>query len=148
MMPQLKMIYQSIEMLLQAKHKYPNIKVRLGNFLDEPFEENKFDVVVSTYAFHHLTPDEKRNAVSIMMEYLKPGGKIVIADLMFLNEKEKAEEKKILFKSNKEDLWNIIENEYYTNIEKIKDYLENFGCKVKYKHIVNFTWLVEIIKRR
>lgn len=89
---------QSIEMLLQAKHKYPNIKVRLGNFLDKPFEENKFDVVVSTYAFHHLTPYEKQKAVSIMMRYLKPGGKIVIADLMFLSEVEKAEEKRCYLK--------------------------------------------------
>lgn len=54
----------------------------------------------------------------------------------------------MLLKSNKKDLWNIIKDEYYTNIKEIKDYSESLGCQVKYNHIVNFTWFVEIIKGR
>lgn len=44
------------------------------------------------------------------------------------------------------DLWNIVEDEYYTDIEKIKKYAEFLGCKVQYRHMVNFTWIVEIVK--
>ena len=44
-------IDQSLEMILQAKNKYKNLNLKLGNFLDEPFIKNSFDVVVTTYAF-------------------------------------------------------------------------------------------------
>ena len=52
-------IDQSREMLNIAKEKFPKLKLRLGDFLKIPFENNKFDVIVSTYAFHHLDEEEK-----------------------------------------------------------------------------------------
>lgn len=137
---------QSTEMLIQAKNKYPNIKLRIGNFLNTPFVENEFDILVTTYAFHHLNPVEKENSINLMLSYLKPGGRIIIADLMFLNESERIKQKEYFYKKDREDLWNIIEDEYYTNIEKVKKYAELLGCRVSYKHLVNFTWLLEIGK--
>ncbi|GEQ23469.1 MerR family transcriptional regulator [Clostridium butyricum] len=140
-------IDQSIEMLLQAMKKYPCMNLRLGNFLDEPFIENEFDIVTSTFAFHHLNLLEKQKAINLLLKYLKSGGMIIIADLMFLNNKEKMKQKETLLQSDRKDLWDIIEDEYYTDIEEIKRYSEQSGCKVKYKHIVNFTWLLQIVKK-
>ena len=137
---------QSIEMLLQAKVKYPDIKLRLGNFLDEPFSQNEFDAVVSSYAFHHLKKSEKEKAVSLMLEYLKPKGTIIIADLMFLNETERIKQKEYYVNIRRKDLWDIIPDEYYTDIEELKKYAEAIGCRVKFKHIVNFTWIIQIEK--
>lgn len=139
-------IDQSIEMLLIAKSKHENIELRLGNFLDEPFVENEFDIVVSTFAFHHLNSIEKGKATNILVRYLKPHGKIVIADLMFLNEEERLKQKEGFIENGKKNLWNIIEEEYYTNIQEIKKYAKMLGCKVKFEHVVNFTWILEIIK--
>lgn len=139
-------IDQSIEMLLQARKKYPNIKIRIGNFLDEPFIVNEFDTMVSTYAFHHLSPDEKEKSINLILRYLKTGGKMVIADLMFLNEVERQKQKEHFCNSGREDLWKIVEDEYYTDIQKTKSYAELLGCKVSYEHIVNFTWILEIEK--
>ncbi len=138
---------QSIEMLLKAKAKYPNINLRLGNFLDEPFIKNEFDVVTSTFAFHHLNFVEKQKALKLLLCYLKPGGIIIIADLMFLGHKERIKQKQYLLEKGRKDLWVIIEDEYYTDIEKIKDYAEQLGCKVKYEHIVNFTWILLLENR-
>lgn len=135
---------QSIEMLLIAKKKFPNANFRLGNFLDEPFVNNKFDMIISTFAFHHLNTFEKEKAVNLLLKYLKPNGRIVIADLMFLNEKDRIEKKEYFINKGREDLWNIVEDEYYTHIERIKKYSELLGCHVKYKHLVNFTWIIEI----
>lgn len=81
-----------------------------------------------------------------MLSFLKPGGRIVIADLMFLNEDEKARQRDYFVSQNKAHLWNIIEDEYYTNIECIKEYSEFLGCTISYKHLVNYTWLLEIMK--
>lgn len=138
---------QSIEMLLLARKKHPYMNLRLGNFLDEPFIENEFDIVTSTFAFHHLNLLEKQKAINLLLRYLKPGGRIVIADLMFLNNKERMKQKEILLQSNRKDLWDIIEDEYYTDIEEIKRYSEQLGCEVSYTHIVNFTWLLQIVKK-
>lgn len=139
-------IDQSIEMLLQAQIKYPGINVRLGNFLDEPFVKNEFDIIVSTYAFHHLNDNEKENSIGLLLKYLKPKGRIIIGDLMFLNESERMKQKNHFSEIGREDLWDIIEDEYYTDIEKVKKYAEFRGCKVYYEHLVNFTWLMEITK--
>ncbi|MDV3428858.1 MAG: methyltransferase domain-containing protein [Bacillota bacterium] len=135
---------QSIEMLLQAKIKYPDIKLRLGNFLDKPFALNEFDVLVSSYAFHHLKKEEKEIAVSLMLEYLKPGGTIIIADLMFLNQTERLKQKNYYISIGRKDLWDIIQDEYYTDIEELKKYAEAIGCQVNCSHIINFTWILEI----
>ena len=79
-------------MLAVAKEKYPKLHVRLGEFLKIPYESQTFDVIVSTYAFHHLNEEEKRVAIAEMMRVLKKDGRIILGDLMFQN---KAEEQKI-----------------------------------------------------
>lgn len=139
-------IDQSIEMLINAKKKYPNMNLRLGNFLDEPFIENEFDAVISTFAFHHLNSLEKKKAIDFMVRYLKPNGRIIISDLMFLNERERTSKKEHLLKAGKENLWDMIEDEYYTNIEELEKYAKKIGCKLEYRHIANFTWILEMSK--
>lgn len=136
---------QSIEMLLKAREKFKNINLSLGNFLDEPFKKQNFDIVISTYAFHHLQWEEKQRAINLLLKFLKPKGKIIIADLMFLNNKERLNKKEELLKAGRYDLWNIIEDEYYTNIEELESYIEKLGYKMKYSKLVNFSWMLEII---
>ena len=41
------------------------------------------DLVVSSYALHHLTNEDKVGLVQRARSWLKPGGRIVIADMMF-----------------------------------------------------------------
>lgn len=137
---------QSIEMLLKAKEKFPDLHLRLGNFLDRPFAEGEFDIITSTYAFHHLNDLEKEIAINYMLKYLKPNGKIIIGDLMFESYNERIKKRDSLIKTGRIDLWEEIEDEYYSDIQKLKKYVELLGCKIKYQHLVNLTWMVEIIK--
>ena len=41
------------------------------------------DLVVSSYALHHLTDEDKVHLVQRARSWLRPGGRIVIADMMF-----------------------------------------------------------------
>ncbi len=41
------------------------------------------DLIVSSYALHHLTDDRKRELVAQAARWLRPGGRLVIADMMF-----------------------------------------------------------------
>jgi ubiquinone/menaquinone biosynthesis C-methylase UbiE len=49
--------------------------------LDRP--EASVDLVVSSYALHHLQDSDKRLLVERSYRWLRPGGRIVIADMMF-----------------------------------------------------------------
>ncbi len=137
-------IDQSLEMLIQAKKKYNNMRLKLGNFLDPPFCRDSFDTVVTTYAFHALDDNEKLIALDNMMEYLRANGKIIIVDFMFSNDIERNQWRNRLLDQGKENLWNVINNRYYSNVEKLKKYVISQGYKIHCEHIVNFTWIVEI----
>jgi len=43
---------------------------------------SSFDVIVSNYALHHLTDVEKRRLLAAALVWLRPGGRLVIGDLM------------------------------------------------------------------
>ena len=55
-----------------------SFEVGFGDRLPHP--DGSFDHVVSTLAFHHLTRQEKREALSEAFRVLRPGGRIHIAD--------------------------------------------------------------------
>ena len=41
------------------------------------------DLIVTNYALHHLVDAQKRALVARSMQWLRPGGRLVIADMMF-----------------------------------------------------------------
>ncbi len=61
-----------------------------SHFLALPLQDGVADTVITTYAFHHVPDEEKEDAIKEMLRVLKPGGRIVIADVMFESEDEKA----------------------------------------------------------
>lgn len=137
---------KSLEMIQYAKEKYSNMSFKLGNFLDKPFTLHTFDIVVTTYAFHGLNNDDKKKAIHNMLDYLNTDGKIIIADFMFLNNSER-EKCKIKFCSEgKQNLWDVVENKYYTNLEWLNEYVASLGYNLFCEHIVNFSWIIEIRK--
>jgi len=46
-----------------------------------PYETERFDVVFSTLFFHHLTDADKRTTATEILRVLRPGGRLVVADL-------------------------------------------------------------------
>ncbi|APO42716.1 hypothetical protein BS614_00555 [Paenibacillus xylanexedens] len=78
-------IDQSREMLRRCRTKYPEMHVNLGNFLALPFVDHSFDFVVSSFAFHHLSPDQQLLALQEMQRVLTSRGRIGLTDLMFVD---------------------------------------------------------------
>lgn len=125
-------IDQSREMLNVAKQKFPNLKVRLGEFLKIPFNNSKFDIIVSTYAFHHLNDSEKNLAIKEIIRVLKDDGRIVIGDLMFENDDIKGK----VMKEFTDEQIEEIEDEYYSDIHKLEKEFKKYN-KTLVKHKID-----------
>ena len=60
-----------------------NVEVLVNAATDLPLADNSVDVVVSNYCFHHLSDGEKARALKQIGRVLRPGGRLVFADMMF-----------------------------------------------------------------
>lgn len=117
-------------------------KILDGDFLHFP-EIIYIDTIVSTYAFHHLTDEEKDEAMAKYGKLLSKGGRIVFADTMF----ESVEDyKNAIVKAREEGFHNLakdLETEYYTTIPILTRILEKSGFTVSFKRFNDFVWLME-----
>ena len=76
----------SQRMIELAREKMPKATLVQGDFsrgLAPLLRETRYDFILSTYALHHLTPDEKLPYLSMLLEHLKPGGQLLIGDVAF-----------------------------------------------------------------
>ena len=124
----------------------PNVSILDGDFLT--FEvPHHVDTIVSTYAFHHLTDEEKAEAISRYRKLLKTGGKIVFADTMYKSEaayQQAIEEAK---EANLINLAKDLETEFYTTISYLQKIVEVNDFVVTFRQCNNFVWIMEAVKR-
>ena len=57
-----------------------NISFQQGVVQELPFEDNRFDIVSSRYAFHHFA--DPKPVISEMVRVCKPGGHVIIVDIV------------------------------------------------------------------
>lgn len=128
-----------------AENKQINATFVDGDFLQFPVM-NHVDTIVSTYAFHHLTDEEKRMAVKEYGKLLSKGGRIVFADTMFENKDvyEKTIEEAVTAGYMK--LAEDIQTEYYSTIPYFTHIFEENGFSVTFKRCNQFVWIIEAIK--
>jgi SAM-dependent methyltransferase len=60
-----------------------NVTTALASAVSLPLVDASVDVVVSNYCMHELREADKRRALEEMMRVLRPGGRLVIGDMMF-----------------------------------------------------------------
>jgi ubiquinone/menaquinone biosynthesis C-methylase UbiE len=73
--PRLLMLAQQ-----QAVASGLDVELRKGNALAPPFDPESFDRVVSSLLFHHMTTEEKRQALAQIFRLLRPGGELHVVD--------------------------------------------------------------------
>jgi ubiquinone/menaquinone biosynthesis C-methylase UbiE len=60
-----------------------NIRTAVVSATQLPIADSSIDLATSNYCFHHLGPSGKREALAELHRVLKPGGRLVFADMMF-----------------------------------------------------------------
>ena len=60
-----------------------NVDTRTASIQELDFADESFDLVVSNYALHHLSDDQKKLVVGQAFRWLRPGGRMVFGDMMF-----------------------------------------------------------------
>ncbi|MFF2091032.1 class I SAM-dependent DNA methyltransferase [Paenibacillus sp. NPDC058174] len=117
-----------------------------GDFIQFPSISEPVDSIVSTYAFHHLTDEEKEAAISLYGKLLSSGGKIVFADTVYRD----AGERELIHASAREAGYNNLlydlQTEYYTTIEALQAMLERNGFSVTFNRLNRYVWLIDATK--
>lgn len=68
---------------LAAADGHLNVTARLADLAGFDLPAGSVDVVVSNYALHHLSHADKRALLGRVRRWLRPGGRVVVADMMF-----------------------------------------------------------------
>ncbi len=116
----------------------------LLEFFDGP--AGPFDAVVSTYAIHHLTEDEKGWLFERIHAALAPGGRAVFGDLMFADAAERARVLAAYRASGRADLADEIEEEFFWDVTAALGRLEALGLEVATQRFSELSWGVEVRK--
>lgn len=126
----------------KAKDKYPFIKFLSGTFLSLPITDNSADAIISSYAFHHLTDEEKDEAVKIIKSKLNKDGVVVIADTIY----DSIETKELLIKEARDNgstnLVHDLETEFYSTRDILTEIFEKNGFHVSYQQMNKFVWIL------
>lgn len=108
---------------------------------------DQFGFVVSTYALHHLTPDERERLFSRVAAGAPAGVHLVIGDLMYRNDSDR---ERVVRKNRHTcpDLAAIMEDEFFWNIELTDETFARLGWSASWKRFSDLSWAVELTRAR
>jgi len=129
----------SNEMLDIAKEKMPKAMLIEHDFTEElpsQVQDAKYDCIISTYALHHLTDDEKIPFILSAIKHLTNNGTMIIGDVSFYSRSELDN-----CKIASGDEWD--DDEHYFVFTELDEKLKGC-CTLVYRQISHCAGVVEI----
>ncbi|ATH92575.1 SAM-dependent methyltransferase [Bacillus glycinifermentans] len=117
-----------------------------GDFLDFPAPPFSPDTIVSSYAFHHLTNDEKREAVRRYGKMLAKHGKIVFADTVFKDRDSYISAIQDAKNRGYYQLAEDLETEHYPTISEMETIFTSEQFSIAFQKHNDFVWVMEAAK--
>lgn len=133
----------SKKMMRKLEEKGLKANLAYGSFLNIPYENGMFDRIVSSFAFHHLTEEEKEEAFKEMDRVLKDTGVIVIGDFMFKDCLQKREVVERLKSESRVDILEDMAEEYPGRIDRSIEVLRKLGFTVEYERGSTLAWILK-----
>lgn len=124
-----------------AKEKLPDVKLLEGDFLEFPLPDKPIDTIVSTYAFHHLTKEEKNRAIGKFYTLLTNGGRVVFADTVYENQEAEQKIKQEAKELGYHDLLEDLNREYYPQLDDLRQLFGRNGFRFEARQKNKFVWL-------
>ncbi len=133
----------SEKMMGKVREKGLNVELKSGSFINIPYVDNKFDLIVSCFAFHHLADAEKEDSIYEMKRVLKDKGRLVIGDFMYLDKEDRKNLIEKFRNENRKDMTDEMKDENFTDIEVITSKFEEQGFEVVYKKISTISSVIK-----
>ncbi len=135
---------QKMRQISQAK--YPHIPAQNGSFLTLNVPDNSIDAIISSYAFHHLDDEEKAKSIKLMASKLRPEGKIIIADTMYVSEQASQAILEEALANGATSLAQDLKTEFYTTHQVISKLFTDAGFTIQFKQMNKFVWILTATK--
>ena len=110
----------------------PHVDFVIADLLDwivDP-DGTPFDGLVSTYAVHHLTEEEKEQLFEGLWCRLRPGGRAAFGDLMFADEAAEREVVAALVAAGHDWMPEEVEEEFFWHVDRAVAAFERCGFEV------------------
>ena len=99
-----------------------------------------FDIVMSTYAIHHLTDGEKERLFVLVFESIVSGGRAVFGDLMVQSVDQKNAKIQQYLSKGDQDTAQAIAEEFFWLIDQAVAKLKSLGFQVKTKRFSDLSF--------
>lgn len=132
----------SLEMRRICQLKHGRVQVKEGHFLKIPLPSKSIDLLVSSYAFHHVEPEHVERTVAEIKRVLKPRGRIVIADLMFRNRADRERVMLMLRQSGRETIAEELDEEYPALVDELSRSFRRVGFTLRSRQLTPSTWAI------
>lgn len=130
----------------KASKRLPDVTFYDGDFMVFPTPTKPVQTIVSTYAFHHLTDEEKEIAIHKYSQLLGQNDKIVFADTAFKDENARIKMHEKVKAKGYYNLLQDLQTEYYTTIPVLEELFQQHGFRVVFTQLNDFVWLMEAVK--
>lgn len=117
-----------------------------GDFLQFPPVPDNIDTIVSTYAFHHLTDEEKEQAIHLYSSLLGENGQIIFADTVFQDEQARKQTEDYAAQQGHIHLLKDLQSEYYTTLNVLERIFSREGFTVTFQQLNRYVWLIHAQK--
>lgn len=135
-------IEPNLKMRQIASSKYPDIPVQNGSFLTLPIPDHSIDAIISSYAFHHLSDDEKSKSIKLLATKLTPQGKIIITDTMYETDEVAEDILQDSLDKGATSLAHDLKTEFYTTHAVLRKAFADNGFKVSFQKQNKFVWIL------
>lgn len=139
-------IEPNAKMRALSASKYPDIPVQNGTFLNLNVPDHSIDAIISSYAFHHLTDEEKAQSIKLMTSKLTAEGKIIIADTIYETDETKDTLIQDALEQGATALAQDLKTEFYTTQKVLKTLFEKEHFKVSFERANKFVWILKAEK--